>query len=87
MKKSKYFLLLLPIVIFGFLIYKCSQFLNRIENTDYEYNTVYSDNYSDKSFNNYLIGKSEKDILEMFGQPIKKEKLLQGKRRSRQIPR
>jgi outer membrane protein assembly factor BamE (lipoprotein component of BamABCDE complex) len=75
MKKSKFFLVAILLLTFSFLLYKCSVYISRIENTDYEYNTVFTNNYDEKLFNNYLIGKTNVEILEILGKPMKKQKL------------
>ena len=63
------------ILIIGFSLYKTCQFLNRIDHSDPEYNTIYSDNYKEKLFNNSLLGMTQKQVIKILGEPLSKTQL------------
>ena len=58
----------------GFVFYKGCKFLNRIDQTDLEYNTVYTNKYKENLFNTKLIGLNQEEIIKMFGEPFSKTK-------------
>lgn len=72
MKKISFRLVL--ILIIGLVFYNVYKFISRIDHTDLEYNTVYTEKYKEKVFNNNLIGLTEKKIVDTFGEPFSKTK-------------
>ncbi len=46
-----------------------------IETPDLEYNTVYSEKYDEDLFNDKLLGKSKKEIIDKLGKPLRTEKV------------
>ncbi|MFD2907627.1 hypothetical protein ACFSX9_02655 [Flavobacterium ardleyense] len=74
-KKKKYFIGIGLAILIIFGIYKINIFLDRIENSDPEYNTIYAQNFNEELFQNRLIGKSKNEIIEIIGNPLSKTKL------------
>jgi hypothetical protein len=56
-------------------LYMVSQSLNGIAQTDFVYNTIYSDNFRESIFNESLIGKSKNQIFEILGRPFSETNL------------
>ncbi|ROI12186.1 hypothetical protein [Epilithonimonas hominis] len=73
MKKNVIITLILTILIF--LGYKFIKFVEGIETPDLEYNTVYSDKYEEKLFNNSLLGQTKKQIIDKLGKPLVTESI------------
>ncbi len=74
-KEKKYFIGIGLMILVFFGIYKVNIFLDRIVNSDPEYNTIYSQNFNEKLFQNQLIGKSKNEIITIIGNPLSKTKL------------
>ena len=66
-------LIIFLVIIGGFLI--LTLIANDAVTPNPKYNTVYSKNFKEKLFNNKLLGKSESNLTELIGNPIKREKL------------
>jgi hypothetical protein len=63
---------LIPIIIIAIFIYKLQREIHLISVSDPDYNSVYSSNYSEKNFNETLIGKNEKQLIQILGEPLSK---------------
>lgn len=71
-KKLFYIILLLLVIFYG---YKFVKSIEGIETPDLEYNTVYSEKYEEDLFNDKLLGKSKKEIIDKLGKPLRTEKI------------
>jgi hypothetical protein len=63
------------VLVLGFVIFKAFQFLNRIDQADPDYNTIYTDHYKEDLFTKALLGKTEVEIIKTLGEPFSKTKL------------
>jgi len=73
MKKELFYVILILFVIFAG--YKFVKSIEGIETADLEYNTVYSEKYDEDLFNDKLLGKSKKEIIDKLGKPLRTENI------------
>ena len=71
MKKKLLFLILF--LLFIFAGYRFVKAIEGIETTDLDYNTVYSEKYEENFFNDKLLGKTKKQIIDKLGKPLRAE--------------
>jgi hypothetical protein len=69
---KRIFLRLIPILIIGLVFHKVYKYFNSLDQTDLEYNTIYTEKYKEERFNSKLLGFTEKDIVNTFGEPFSK---------------